>query len=268
MRGAEEVNRRLEESRPWDLAKDDSKRDELAAVCSAALRAYFRLAAALAPATPRLAQESARLFGVDSLTWDDVSRRLETGRKIAPFRHLLGRVEKTMIDNLLAANRAPTNDAPAPAAVAAESFAPEISLDDFLRARIVVARVVAADPVAGADKLLRLILDIGEARRRTVFAGIKAHYIAARIWSGATFCIWRISPRARCASAFRREWRSPRWARTAFCGWFRRTEKSRPGRVCANPPARLFDSEFPFNRFAVDEAIMGAPRSRGRSSLV
>ena len=178
MRGAEEVNRRLEESRPWDLAKDDSKRDELAAVCSAALRAYFRLAAALAPATPRLAQESARLFGVDSLTWDDVSRRLETGRKIAPFRHLLGRVEKTMIDNLLAANRAPTNDAPAPvaAAAAAESFAPEVSLDDFLRARIVVARVVAADPVAGADKLLRLILDIGEARQRTVFAGIKAHY--------------------------------------------------------------------------------------------
>ena len=176
MRGAEEVNRRLEESRPWDLAKDDSKRDELAAVCSAALRAYFRLAAALAPATPRLAQESARLFGVDSLTWDDVSRRLETGRKIAPFRHLLGRVEKTMIDNLLAANRAPTNDAAAAAAAAAESFAPEISIDDFLRARIVVARVVAADPVAGADKLLRLILDIGEARQRTVFAGIKAHY--------------------------------------------------------------------------------------------
>ena len=58
----------------------------------------------------------------------------------------------------------------------AESFAPEISLDDFLRARIVVARVVAAEPVAGADKLLRLILDIGEARQRTVFAGIKAHY--------------------------------------------------------------------------------------------
>ena len=174
MRGAEKVNRCLEESRPWSLAKDDSKRDELAAVCSAALRAYFRLAAALAPVMPRLAQESARLFGVDSLTWDDVSRRLETGRRIAPFRHLLGRVEKTMIDNLLAANRAPTNDAPAP--IVAESFAPEISLDDFLRARIVVARVVAADPVAGADKLLRLILDIGEARQRTVFAGIKAHY--------------------------------------------------------------------------------------------
>jgi methionyl-tRNA synthetase len=184
MAHADRINHDFDARQPWVLAKDAAKRAELQTVCSRALQGFRLLSVLIAPVLPALAERVAReLFGLDRpFVWSDAD---ELPARINPYQHLMTRVDPKQLDALFE-----TDGEPAPAAVSpsvrasdvamlANATAVEgnlISIDDFLRVDLRVAKVLGADLVAGADKLLKLSLDVGELGTRSIFAGIRAAY--------------------------------------------------------------------------------------------
>ena len=162
----------------------------------------------LAPVLPRIASRVAReLFGLDrELAWSDAWRDPQAVR---PLKHLMQRIDPKQIDALLEGPKAtlaaaPAGKVPTPpsggtagtATTAPVAAAPAtIGIDDFARVDLRIARIVAADAVEGADKLVRLTLDVGEGRHRTVFAGIKAAYRPEDLVGRLTPMVANLAPR-------------------------------------------------------------------------
>ncbi|TAK38575.1 MAG: methionine--tRNA ligase [Betaproteobacteria bacterium] len=198
---ADRVNQRFDEAKPWDLAKDPSRRDDLHRACSDALLAFFALSVYLAPILPATARRVAReLFGLErELTFDD--RRLRPAR-IAPFKHLLTRVEEKQLDALFEllpaaaeATRSPQTHAEHQQHAAREQAVSDvITIEDFAKLDLRIARIVAAEAVEGADKLVKLTLDLG-GETRTVFAGIKAAYAPEALTGRLTVMVANLAPR-------------------------------------------------------------------------
>ncbi len=183
---------------PWALAKDPDKRDEVQGVCSQGINLFRVLAVYLTPILPRMARDAAEFLQVDAFSWRDLGAPL-LGHRIAPFKPLFARMEKADVDAMVAATReAAPAAAPAAAASAAapdDGTAAPISIDEFTRVDLRVARVVAADAVEGADKLLKLTLDLGDGGRRQVFAGIKQAYRAEELVGRLTVVVANLAPR-------------------------------------------------------------------------
>jgi len=188
MTHADRINHDFDAHQPWVLAKDAAKRAELQDVCSRALQGFRLLSVLIAPVLPALAERVAReLFGLDRpFAWSDAD---VLPARINPYQHLMTRVDPKQLDALFEIDQeaAPAKAArgvspPAGAsdtAMLANAAAVEgnlISIDDFLRVDLRVAKVLNAELVAGADKLLKLALDVGELGTRSVFAGIRAAY--------------------------------------------------------------------------------------------
>jgi methionyl-tRNA synthetase len=188
MTHADRINHDFDAHQPWVLAKDTAKRAELQDVCSRALQGFRLLSVLIAPVLPALAERVAReLFGLDRpFAWSDAD---VLPARINPYQHLMTRVDPKQLDALFEIDQeaAPAKAArsvspPAGAsdtAMLANAAAVEgnlISIDDFLRVDLRVAKVLNAELVAGADKLLKLALDVGELGTRSVFAGIRAAY--------------------------------------------------------------------------------------------
>jgi methionyl-tRNA synthetase len=200
MRIADGINEAFDAAEPWLLAKDPAKRDLLQTVCSKALQGFQLLTVMLAPVLPRTASRVAReLFGLErDFVWADAWAEPAS---IRPYRHLMARIDAKQVDALLEgpepASVAPA--APAPesggAASASAADAASISLDDFTKIDLRIARIVNAEHVVGADKLLRLTLDIGDARHRTVFAGIKSAYRPEDLIGRLTAMVANLAPR-------------------------------------------------------------------------
>ena len=183
---ADSINQYFDGERPWLLAKDPAQAAHLQSVCSRALYGFKVLTVLLAPVLPHLAERVAReLFGLDrAFVWSDA---LVPPERINPYQHLMTRVEERQLDALFDDQAAPgkpagTADkggtrAAETAAVSATDALPAgtISIDEFRKIDLRVARILEAEAVTGADKLLRLTLDLGS-ERRTVFAGIKSAY--------------------------------------------------------------------------------------------
>jgi methionyl-tRNA synthetase len=195
MAHADRINHDFDARQPWVLAKDTAKRAELQDVCSRALQGFRLLSVLIAPVLPGLAERVAReLFGLDrTFAWSDVD---VLPARINSYQHLMTRVDPKQLDALFETDNEPA-PAAAPATAAARtarSVSPPagasdaipanaaavegnlISIDDFLRVDLRVAKVLNAELVAGADKLLKLALDLGELGTRSVFAGIRAAY--------------------------------------------------------------------------------------------
>jgi methionyl-tRNA synthetase len=187
MSHADRINHDFDARQPWVLAKDAAKRAELQDVCSRALQGFRLLSVLIAPVLPGLAERVAReLFGLDRpFAWSDADVLPE---RVNPYQHLMTRVDPQQLDALFETDNEPTS-APAriasppagasDAAMLASAAAVEgnlISIDEFSRVDLRVARVVSAELVAGADKLLKIALDVGELGTRNVFAGIRAAY--------------------------------------------------------------------------------------------
>jgi methionyl-tRNA synthetase len=195
MAHADRINHDFDAHQPWVLAKDTGKRAELQDVCSRALQGFRLLSILIAPVLPALAERVAReLFGLDRpFAWSDVD---VLPARINSYQHLMTRVDPKQLDALFEADNEPAPVA-APAAAAAKTariVSPPaaasdailanaaavegnlISIDDFLRVDLRAAKVLNAEVVAGADKLLKLNLDLGELGTRSVFAGIRAAY--------------------------------------------------------------------------------------------
>ncbi len=197
MRIADRVNERFDQAKPWELAKDPARRDELHDVCTDALLAFRALTYYLAPVLPDVAKRVATMFGLpSSLAWSDIER---TAESIRPYEHLITRVDPNRMDALLEGPKATLTPSLSPAGGRAEkesaASAAQISIDDFAKIDLRIARIANAEAVEGADKLVKLTLDIGEARTRTVFAGIKSAYKPQDLVGRLTPMVANLAPR-------------------------------------------------------------------------
>jgi methionyl-tRNA synthetase len=194
---ADRINRDFDARQPWQLAKDPTRAAELQDICSRALHGFKLLSVLLAPVLPQLAERVARqLFGLErAFRWSDAEI---LPSRINPYEHLMTRVDPKQLDALFAPEDAPAKSA-APAAAAPAAGAPAaapatISIDEFKRIDLRVARIVEAQAVTGADKLLKLTLDLGT-ERRTVFAGIKSAYDPAALAGRLTVVVANLAAR-------------------------------------------------------------------------
>ena len=220
MRLADLANQYVNDHKPWELAKQDGQEARLHQVCSTALTMFRDLTAYLKPVLPALAAQVEQFLSLDALVWQDEWAPLPDGHAINPYHHLMTRIERKQIDALLEANREslapvapPARDAKSAssqqrhaekqqhAAQAAETASEHISIDDFTKIDLRIARIVDAQHVEGADKLIRLQLDIGETddagkpKARQVFAGIKSAYDPATLVGRMTVMVANLAPR-------------------------------------------------------------------------
>ena len=219
---ADITNQYVDENKPWILAKDDAKTAELHDVCTAALILFRQLTILLSPVLPGVAANVRGFLNDAQLVWADtevangaVSASM-LGRTIGAYSHLMTRVDAKMIEELFdappaAAGATGAAASAAPAAKAAakpakqpaiavtatgiEELAPEISIDDFLKVDLRIAKIVNCEHVDGSDKLLRLTLDVGEGRLRNVFSGIKSMYQPEDLVGKLTVMVANLAPR-------------------------------------------------------------------------
>jgi methionyl-tRNA synthetase len=191
MRIADFANEHFDRHKPWELAKDPASRDLLHAVCSDVIGCFRLLTIYLAPVLPATAERVAReLFGMSrGFTWDDLRAPPE---RIAPYKHLMTRVDAKQLEALLEPPAPPVDDTPLPGGAPIGETA---SIDDFAKLDLRIARIVDAQVVEGSDKLLKLTLDVGEGRHRTVFAGIKSAYEPQALVGRLTAMVANLAPR-------------------------------------------------------------------------
>ena len=190
---ADRVNQHFDSNQPWVLAKDPAKAAHLQDVCSRALYGFKLLSVLLAPVMPQVAERVAKeLFGLErAFRWSDAQVPPE---RINPYQHLMTRVDAKQLDALFESDAAPAAAAPPAGSAGVAGSAATLSLDEFKRVDLRVARIVEAEAVAGADKLLKLTLDLGS-ETRTVFAGIKSAYDPQALKGRLTVVVANLAPR-------------------------------------------------------------------------
>ena len=188
---ADTVNRYIDEQKPWQMIKDDARRDDVQAVCTQGLNAFRSLMIYLAPVLPELAAKSRRFLDEKSWHWDDAGTPL-LGRRIARFEALLTRIDPKRVAAMVEQSKESLEGAPATEATAEN---PLVDIDDFAKLDLRVARIDSAREVEGADKLLALELDVGELGRRQVFAGIKSAYPASDLEGRHVVVVANLKPR-------------------------------------------------------------------------
>ncbi|MCW5625021.1 MAG: methionine--tRNA ligase [Burkholderiales bacterium] len=206
---ADIANQYVDANKPWELAKAADREAELHTVCSTALALFRDLTLYLKPVLPRLAAHVEQLLNIEPLRWSDAWKHLPAGHTIRPYEHLMTRVDPKQIAALVDANREslkPAVEAPkttekktvtetaATATTAVAPIEPTITIDDFMKIDLRVARVANAEQVEGAEKLVRLTLDLG-GEQRQVFAGIKAHYEPAQLQGRLVVMVANLAPR-------------------------------------------------------------------------
>ncbi len=196
MAHADQINQAFDAAQPWLIAKtlaqaDTAQRDTLQHICSSALAGFKALSVMLAPILPALSERVAtELFGLNrSFVWSDAGA-LPT--RINAFKHLMQRVEPAMLDALFDAPAPQEAPSPVPGG---EPIADIITIDDFVKIDLRVARIVNCEHVEGSTKLLRLTLDVGEGRHRNVFSGIKSAYEPNQLVGRLTALVANLAPR-------------------------------------------------------------------------
>lgn len=192
---ADVANQYIAERAPWQMAKAQGATAELQAACTTALNLFRCLSVYLAPVLPRVAGQASDFLNLDTLAWDSVHTPL-TDHAIQAYQPLFQRLDPKGVSALTAAAKQdlqPVTDTQTPAAAPATS--PEISIDDFSKVDLRIARIVAAQPVEGADKLLQLTLDLGELGQRNVFAGLKSAYAPEQLQGRLTVVVANLAPR-------------------------------------------------------------------------
>ena len=189
---ADGINAYIDQRKPWLLAKDPAKADELHAVCSKALHGFWVLSILLAPILPATATRVAReLFGLQrAFRWSDLQ---DFPKAIRPYQHLLTRVEPAKIAAIVEESK---EDLSAVTTEPSQAAGPShISIDDFAKLDLRIAKIVKAEHVEGADKLLKLSVDLGELGTRQVFAGIKSAYSPGQLEGRLTVVVANLAPR-------------------------------------------------------------------------
>jgi methionyl-tRNA synthetase len=212
---ADRANQFIDQRKPWVLARQPEQAALVQAVCSEGLNLFRSLMIYLAPVLPEMAVQARRFLGEETWAWDDASKPL-LGRTINPYVPLATRLDPLAVARLIepetaelaAAPSAAAPSAAAPSAAAPSARAPAVagiapvadgaatvSIDEFSRVDLRVARILAAEQVAGADKLLRLKVDLGEMGEREILAGIRSAYEPAAIVGRLIVVVANLQPR-------------------------------------------------------------------------
>ena len=198
MRVVDEVNLYVDNHKPWLLAKEDGKEQELHLVCTTLINAFRLIAIYLKPVVPQLVAKIELFLNSGPLMWNNLEQ-LSLNSEINNYSHLINRVEPSMIEKIIEINQQQLDAQNADSKSAAENIiyekiAETISIDDFSKIDLRVAKIVAASHVVGADKLIQLTLDIGT-ETRNVFAGIKSAYDPADLVGKHTVMVANLAPR-------------------------------------------------------------------------
>ncbi|HEV2213382.1 MAG TPA: methionine--tRNA ligase subunit beta, partial [Gammaproteobacteria bacterium] len=189
---ADKANVFIDERKPWAQAKQKPVPAEVQLTCTIGLNLFRVLMIYLKPVLPELARKSEAFLGVAPLAWADAAKPL-LGHKINPFTPMMGRVDKAKIEAMVESSKEDLAKT-AQKASNMDPIAAEISYDDFAKIDLRIARIVKAEHVEGADKLLRLSLDIGDGTRN-VFAGIKSAYAPEQLEGKLTVMVANLAPR-------------------------------------------------------------------------
>jgi methionyl-tRNA synthetase len=198
---ADAANHYVDEQKPWELSKQAAAAERLQMACSVALNLFRLLTVYLKPVLPRLAGDAERFLNITPLAWAHAHELLPAGHRINDYRHLLSRVEEKQLDRLFDVAPAPQPAAPQRHAgkpqhdAEGHTMAAEITIDDFSKLELRVARIKRAEAVEGADKLVKLTLDAGDAGARTVFAGIKSAYRPEDLEGKLAVLVANLAPR-------------------------------------------------------------------------
>lgn len=203
---ADKANQYIDAKAPWVLVKDESKQQEAHAVCSMGLNLFRVLMHYLKPVLPKMAADSEAFLNTELLWSNYRTPLLDHG--INPFKALMQRVDPVKVQSMVASsteNLQPTaavthtadskTVAKTVTTTEREPISDTISIDDFVKIDLRVARIVAANAVEGADKLVQLTLDIGAGETRQVFAGIKAAYSPESLVGRQTVMVANLAPR-------------------------------------------------------------------------
>ncbi len=179
---ADQANQYIAEKAPWQLVKSEDSMVTAHKVCTTALNAFRILVLYLKPVLPTLAEKTEAFLNLEPLSWDSIESIL-LNHQIERFKPMMQRIEQSAIDNLIEASKkenlaaAKIAGKPVKEESSLEPIAETIEFDDFAKIDLRIAKIVTAEHVEGADKLLRLVVDIGD-QQRQVFAGIKSAYKA------------------------------------------------------------------------------------------
>ena len=197
---ADRANAWIADKAPWSLAKQEGRQDEVQAICAQGINLFRQLVVFLKPVLPLLAADAEAFLNVAPLTWPDHQTRLEN-HKLNPFKALMSRIEPAKVEAMVAASKedlAAAQGNPAPTGngeLTKEPLSAEIEFDTFAAVDLRVALILKAEAVEGADKLLRLTLDIGD-EQRNVFSGIKSAYPdPAQLEGRLTMMVANLKPR-------------------------------------------------------------------------
>jgi len=199
---ADKANQYIDEKKPWVIAKEEDKDQELHEVCSMGINLFRVLIGYLRPILPATAAASEAFLQIEPLTWQAIATPL-TGHEIAKFKPLMTRIENDKIEAMLDASKETTEAIAQPIKTKTtkktttsndNQISPTIEFDDFAKIDLRVARIVEAKHVEGADKLLQLTLDIGN-DTRNVFAGIKSAYTPEQLTGKLTVMVANLAPR-------------------------------------------------------------------------
>lgn len=216
MRLADIANGFVAEKAPWVMAKQAGQDAALQEVCSDALELFRLLTLYLKPVLPKLATEVEQFLNISPLTWASIGASLTADHTISAYEHLITRIDPKAVEAMTEANKENLAATPAPQAHSEQRHAahqqnevkqpsppaplPEgegsyISIDDFTKVDLRIAKIVDAEHVEGAEKLLKLTLDIGEEKPRQVFAGIKSAYDPETLKGRLTVMVANLAPR-------------------------------------------------------------------------
>ena len=200
---ADRANPYVESQEPWALAKDPDKSERLQQVCTVALNLFRQLAIYLAPVLPKLAEQTGELLN-DSITEWEQSQTPLTGKPVSKFKHLMQRADLKKVEAMIEESKqeevpqdtsgeSSFQDSDQP--LKDEPLAEEITIDDFAKVDLRVARIIQAEHVEEARKLLKITLSLGGEERRTVFAGIKQAYDPEKLTGRLVVMVANLAPR-------------------------------------------------------------------------
>ena len=201
---ADRTNQYIARQEPWTMMKDPDQRDEVQAVCSQGINIFRLLVIYLKPILPQMAEKAETFLNVAPLSWADLETPLEN-HTVNSFEPLFARMDSKALERVVEASRdgdeegdggnaAGENGVENTAGESAGETTASIEIDEFMKVELKVAKIVAAEAVKGADKLLKLTLDVGD-HQRHVFSGIKAAYDPASLVGRLMVVVANLAPR-------------------------------------------------------------------------
>ncbi|MCL4155021.1 UNVERIFIED_CONTAM: hypothetical protein GTU68_049577, partial [Idotea baltica] len=207
---ADLANQYVDDKQPWVLAKDETRQQEVQDICSLGINMFRAIITYLKPVVPELAAKSEDFLNAGELTWNDIATPLLSS-EIKKFKPLMTRIEEEKVEAATLQSKNNTNtknadketdtkmsEATDTASNEQDPISPTIEFDDFAKIDLRVVKILKAEHVDGADKLLQLTLDLGEGvskGQRNVFAGIKSAYEPAELEGKMTVMVANLAPR-------------------------------------------------------------------------